>query len=219
MKRVLYLHGFASSPHGRKVDRLRGMLEPEGFEIIAPDLNVPSFRRLDFDAMVSLARTAAEAAQPDVIVGSSLGTLVALSVAAVTPGVPIVLIAPAFAIAERWKTKLPDGDPITVFNYAIDADTEIHRRFFEQMAEVTIDAEPPDAPVTILMGLHDDTIPFDLVEGRWEEWKASGRLAEESRMIVIRDGDHGLVEFSDRIAVAIRDAARQPKSYRSKNPS
>jgi len=206
MKRVLYFHGFASSPHGRKVDRLRGMLEPDGFEIIAPDMNVPSFRWLDFEAMVSHARNAAKDVSPDVVVGSSLGSLVALSVAVSVPHVPIVLIAPAFAIAERWKSKLPDGDPITVFNYAIDADAEIHRRFFEQMADVAIDEHPPSARITALMGRNDETIPFDLVERRWNEWKSSGRLADGSELIVIGNGDHGLVEFSDRIAEAIRSS-------------
>lgn len=206
MKRVLYFHGFASSPHGRKVDRLRAMLEPEGFEITAPDLNVPSFRHLDFDAMAALARDSARTNPPDVIVGSSLGSLVALSVASAHKEIPIVLIAPAFAIGDRWLTKLPEGDPITVFNYAVDREIEIHRRFFEQMAEVAVDEQPPPSAVTVLMGRQDESIPFELVEGRWQEWMDSGRLAPGSRFIEIPNGDHGLVEFSDRIADAIRQA-------------
>jgi len=207
MKRILYLHGFASSPHGRKVDRLRAMLEPELFEIVAPDMNVPSFRWLDFEEMVDLAVATARRSPPDVIVGSSLGSLVALDVARECSGVPIVLIAPAFAIGDRWMTKLPAGDPITVFNYATNGDAQIHRRFFEQMVRVSVDERPPASPVTVLMGRLDESIPFELVEGRWQDWVASGRLAAGSRFIEIPSGDHGLVEFSDQIAEAIRQAS------------
>jgi pimeloyl-ACP methyl ester carboxylesterase len=206
MKRVLYFHGFASSPHGRKVDRLRGILEPEGFEIVAPDMNVPSFRWLDFEEMVTLGAATARERPPDVIVGSSLGSLVALSVARECSDVPIVLIAPAFAIGDRWMTKIPAGDPITVFNYATNGDAQIHRRFFEQMSGIKVDERPPTSPVTVLMGRLDESIPFDLVEGRWNDWVASGRLAVGSRFTEIPDGDHGLVEFSDRIADAIRES-------------
>lgn len=212
MARVLYFHGFASSPHGRKVDRLRVLLGPDGFEIVAPDMNVPSFRWLDFDAMVELARSEARTRRPDVIVGSSLGTLVALGVAPVCRGVPIVLIAPALAVSERWMMRVPDQDPVTVFNYATDGDAEIHRRFFEQMSRVTVDREPPPSRVTALMGRRDESIPFDLVTGRWEEWERSGGLVDGSRLIEIPDGDHGLVEHSDRIADAIRDAASLSRS-------
>ena len=212
MKRVLYFHGFASSPHGRKVDRLREALEPEGYEIVAPDLNVPSFRWLDFDSMVELGIRSAEDTVPAVFVGSSLGSLVALAVAEATPTVPLVLIAPAFAIGERWLNLLPDGDPINVFHYGLDAETEIHRRFFEQMARVSIDESPPCAPVTVLMGRADESVPFDLVSGRWNEWQASGMLATGSDFVEITDGDHRLIASSERIADAIRSAALRSRS-------
>ena len=56
------------------------------------------------------------AVMPDAIAGSSMGALVALSIA--TPSTPLVLIAPALGIADRWLTKLPAGDPISVYNHA-----------------------------------------------------------------------------------------------------
>ena len=55
MRTILYLHGFASSPEGRKVSILRETLGPEGYRVVAPDLNRPSFEKLDFDAMVAEA--------------------------------------------------------------------------------------------------------------------------------------------------------------------
>src|SRR5512141_3081604 len=91
VKKVLYLHGFASSPGGRKVSALRDILGQRSFEIVAPDLNVPSFRRLDFDAMARLAQWEARRHEPSVIVGSSLGALVALEASVHGPRAPLVL--------------------------------------------------------------------------------------------------------------------------------
>ncbi len=55
MLSVLYCHGFASSPLSAKVTSLRPLLEPHRIELNVPDLNVPSFERLDFDAVVAHA--------------------------------------------------------------------------------------------------------------------------------------------------------------------
>ena len=38
-------------PARRKVAALRRILEPRGFRVVAPDLNIPSFERLDFRVM------------------------------------------------------------------------------------------------------------------------------------------------------------------------
>ena len=81
MRTVLYLHGFASSPEGRKVTLLREALEPEGYRVVTPDLNRPSFGKLDFDAIVAEAAKAAATEKPSVAIGSSLGALVALAAA------------------------------------------------------------------------------------------------------------------------------------------
>ncbi|MGZ8812292.1 MAG: YqiA/YcfP family alpha/beta fold hydrolase, partial [Thermoanaerobaculia bacterium] len=52
--RVLYFHGFASSPASAKITALRPILERDGIELVTPDLNVPSFEKLDWDAVVRL---------------------------------------------------------------------------------------------------------------------------------------------------------------------
>ena len=102
MSTVLYLHGFASSPRGRKVEALEKIFAPEGVAIDAPDLNTPSFARLDFDAMVERARESARDRPPDAVAGSSLGALVALALSRHLPAVPLVLIAPDLGFGRRW---------------------------------------------------------------------------------------------------------------------
>lgn len=199
---VLYFHGFASSPRGRKVDALRPLLEPSGIELHAPDLNVPSFSRLDWGAMVSLGVSEGVRLKPRVVVGSSLGALVALAVAQRGIVSPLVLIAPALGIADRWRSQLPDGDPIVVPNYATERDEPIHRAFFEQMFAVDVDRVPPRSHVTVLMGDSDETVPVERVVATWRSWESDG-LAAGSRFVMIPNGDHGLTEHVEEIAEAI----------------
>lgn len=201
---VLYFHGFASSPRGRKVDALRPLLEPQGIELHAPDLNVPSFSRLDWNAMVDLGVHEGERVAPRVIVGSSLGALLALAVAR-SIDAPLVLIAPALGIADRWRSQLPDGDPIVVPNYATERDEPIHRAFFEQMFAVDVDRVPPRSRVTVLMGENDETVPVERVVATWKSWESDG-LAAGSRFVTIPKGDHGLTEHVEEIAEAIAES-------------
>jgi pimeloyl-ACP methyl ester carboxylesterase len=206
--RLLYFHGFASSPASAKITAIRPMLAPD-IELVTPDLNVPSFELLDWNAIVDHVAGLAREQPPDIIAGSSLGALVALSIARRGIVAPMVLIAPALGIADRWRTQLPDGDPILVFNHARKAEVPIHRKFFEQMFEVRVDSEPPPSRVTVIMGRNDESVPFELVHETWQRWVASGRLVDGSKFIEVADGDHGLTANADLIVREIRQTAGQ----------
>ncbi len=208
MRPILYLHGFASSPAGRKIALLRRALAPDDVQVLAPDLNRPSFERLDFEAMVREAVRAATTEAPSVVVGSSLGALVALEAARRGIPAPLVLIAPALGFGPRWTAKLAPGDPIRFFHHGQEKELAIHRRFFEEMTSVDVDREPPPVRVAIVMGEKDESVPFEGVRDVWRCWEDSGRLVEGSRFIPVRDGDHGLVGSVGIIADEIRDAAR-----------
>ena len=208
MKSVLYFHGFASSPASRKIELLRPLLAPHGIELITPDLNVPSFEKLDWNAMIDRALDAARETPPQAIVGSSLGSLVALEVSRRGVDAPLVLIAPALGIADRWITNLPPGDPIEVFHHAREANVPIHRAFFEQMARLRVDEDPPRSRVVIIMGTKDESVPTDLVTSTWRRWEWRG-LAPGSKLVAIEEGDHGLTAYADVIAQEIIAATQQ----------
>jgi pimeloyl-ACP methyl ester carboxylesterase len=207
VRSILYLHGLASSPRGRKRAVLEDRFVPDGFEIVAPDLNVPSFRRLSFLEMVAAARAAFDRAEPRVIVGSSLGALVALSLAEILgpSSSPLVLVAPALAFRERWTEKLPEGEEFDLFHHGEERPLPIWRRFFEEMALVRVDEAPPPVPVSVVMGTEDETVLYAQVEEAWARWDASGRLAKGSHFHRVAGGDHGLVAHGDEIEAAVRE--------------
>ena len=204
---VLYLHGFASSPAGRKVKLLRERMEPADYRIAVPDLNVPSFEQLDFEAMVEAALRQTAVSPPDVIVGSSLGALVALEVSRRGVGAPLVLIAPALGFGARWTDKLPEKPMLTFFHHGAGEQRPIRRAFFERMAIRDAADQPPASRVTVIMGRKDESVPFEQVEGVWCRWVASKALPAGSRFVEIPDGDHGLVDHVDQIAEEIRTSA------------
>jgi pimeloyl-ACP methyl ester carboxylesterase len=88
--RILFLHGLGSQPGGLKPAFLRG----HGHEVINPGLPDD-----DFDESVRIAQHALDQTKPDLVVGSSRGGAVALSLD--NTHVPLVLIAPAW---KNWKT-------------------------------------------------------------------------------------------------------------------
>jgi pimeloyl-ACP methyl ester carboxylesterase len=206
MKNVLYLHGFASSPRGRKIALLRERLEPRGLRIVAPDLNIPSFQRLDFKAMSRIAFWEAKKHMPAVLVGSSLGALVALDLAEVAAAVALVLIAPALGFGSRWLEKLPPGDPIPFFHHGEMRELPVHRRFFEDMARLDVESRPPRIRTTVVMGTSDESVPYEGVRRVWDTWEKAG-LPEGSRFVAIEGGDHGLVGHVDVIADEIASVA------------
>ena len=181
---------------------IRELLLPD-IEMNVPDLNVPSFERLDFHAAVDRAIEAGTRVPPAAIVGSSLGGLMALEV--VRRGIrrPLVLIAPALGVAEHWINHVAEGDPVIVYNHARETDAPIHRGFFEQMAGVDADHESPAVPVTLIMGRRDESVPFDRVQSVWRQWEQQG-LAEGSKFVDLAEGDHGLTAFAPTIAAEIR---------------
>jgi pimeloyl-ACP methyl ester carboxylesterase len=207
VRNVLYLHGFASSPAGRKVAALTELLAPGGLRVVAPDLNVPSFQKLDFGAMARRALAEAGREEPAVIVGSSLGAVVALEVSRLGAKAPLLLIAPAVGFGRRWTEKLPPGDAPVFFHHGEGRELPIHRRFFEDLAEKNDADSPPSVPVVVVMGTDDESVPVDHVRGVWRRWETSGRLAASSRFLEIPGGDHGLVEHVDAIAREIVDLA------------
>lgn len=89
MKKVLYIHGFASAGSTGSATQMRNHLYPKGVQVISPD--VPT------DPLVAIAMLKAlvEAEQPDLIVATSMGAMYAEQL----KGFPRILVNPSFHMA------------------------------------------------------------------------------------------------------------------------
>ncbi len=90
-KKILYVHGFASSGQSGTVGRIRTVLP--NAEVIAPDLPVHPQETLDL-----LSKVCAQE-QPDLIIGTSMGGMYAEQL----HGYDRILVNPAFQMAETMR--------------------------------------------------------------------------------------------------------------------
>jgi len=168
--RYLYLHGFASGPGSKKGLAFAAHFAARGIAIERLDLRVPSFEHLRLSAMIEVARAAIGG--PDeraVVFGSSLGGLTAARLAERDPRVrALVLLAPAFQLARRWRESLGDAFE----DWRRTGWREVHDHTTGGLARVdfgfvedaeAIDRGFPDVrvPTLILHGRRDDAVPIE----------------------------------------------------------
>lgn len=167
--RVLYLHGFASSPGSRKATFFAHKLRERGARVDIPDLAEGCFERLTITRQLALIERLL-AGEPAVLIGSSLGGYLAALYAAGHPEIErLILLAPAFDFYRLWSEDLGperlakwqrDGS-IPVFHYGYRCEQPLGFEFFEDAAR----HEPfPDfgQPALVIHGDRDDVVPLEL---------------------------------------------------------
>lgn len=199
--RWLYLHGFASGPRSTKGRKLCERFAARGVEMERLDLRVPSLERLSFPAMTEVVvRAIGGARDRAVLFGSSLGGLTAARVAEADARVSaLVLLAPAFRLAERWRTRMSAAEWrawetsgwLDIHDYAEDRPARVHFDFIRELD--ALDAGWPDVrvPTLIVHGSGDDTVDPQLSRdfARGKSWV---------RLIEVDDG-HELTRSLARI--------------------
>jgi uncharacterized protein len=168
----LYLHGFASSASSRKALAFSAWGKEQGIAVEPLDLRLPSFEHLRLSALKARVAEAIDARGPRararaVLIGSSLGGLLACRVAEEDPRVAAVFaMAPAFHLAERWRTKLGEAGWEAwrrdgwreVLDYATGRQARIDFGFVEELE--ALDRGHPDVrvPVCIVHGTRDEVV-------------------------------------------------------------
>ena len=208
-RRVVYLHGFASSPKSTKVAYFSERLRDHGIDVRCPDFNQPDFSTLTVTRM--LEQLGAELARldgaPVTLFGSSLGgTLAILAAERWAAQVDrIVLLAPAVMFAKAGHHLLPPeqiddwrrSGARRFFHYADHADRDLHFAFYKDSLQYDAFNATVHQPVLIAQGLHDASVDHRMVE-------AFARTRPNVTLSLL-DDDHQLIASLPRIWGDVRD--------------
>lgn len=194
--RVLYLHGFASSPASRKAQFFAEKLRSLGLQVDIPDLAEGDFQRLTITRQLKLLERLL-AREPAILIGSSLGGYLASLYASSHPEIDrLVLLAPAFDFCRLWLQDLGPqridlwrtNGTMPVFHYGAGREALLDFGFLEDAS--TFDGFPSFLqPALVFHGKRDPVVPV----------QHSERFAEtHPRVRLVRlDSGHELTEVLD----------------------
>jgi len=193
---VFYLHGFASSGQSSKAAFFAGKLRPYGVTLRSPDFNEPDFRSLTITRMIEqVGRELDRCDGLAVLIGSSLGALVALHVAARWPGrvTRLVLLAPAIDLEAARMSALGDraldawkaSGETMVFHYAYGRMMPLAYDLYTDALQYDTAHIAVSVPAQVFQGRRDAAVAPGAVE-RW----AGARAGVELHML---DDDHQLL--------------------------
>lgn len=198
MSRIVYLHGFASSPHSSKARFFRERLENRGFDVDIPALDGGDFEHLSITKQLNVIEESVGRG-PVTLMGSSMGGYLAALYAARHPEVErLILLAPAFALARRWPEQL--GEPAfeawrdtgrrSVFHYGEGRERRLWYGLIEDAARYE-DFPNPGQPGLILQGTKDEVVPAELA-------REFVRTRPGFRLVLLESG-HELTDVTGRL--------------------
>lgn len=165
----VYLHGFASGPTSKKASYFNEKLTARGITAKIPDLNDPSFRDLTISRQIDQVETLIDDCASNVLIGSSMGGLVATLCAMRFSTVKaLILMAPGFGIEKRWgdlveadrRESWKDRGTIKVKHYATGCEEDLSYRFVEDLETYSTRNIQVSIPTLIMHGIKDDVVPI-----------------------------------------------------------
>ena len=198
MKRILYLHGFASGPASKKARFFAGRLAEMGAALEVPDLSAGNFENLTIGGQLRVVEEAARGEAVSLI-GSSLGGYLAALYAARHPEVEkLVLLAPAFCFPTRWPEVLGPQKmeewrrtgKLPVFHYGAGAMRDLGLSILEESRQYE-DYPAFTQPALIFHGSQDDVVPLEL--------SRSFAGAHKNAGLCILNSNHELIDVLETI--------------------
>jgi len=170
--RVVYLHGFASSPQSSKAQFFGQKFRQAGIPFEAPELDQGNFEELTISGQLTvIAKAVGETTVSEtVLMGSSLGGYLAALFAAAHPSAVerLILMAPAFNFLARWKTRLNPQELelwktqgwAPIYHYGTKNERRLGHQFLEDGSKY-----PPvpdfQQPALLLHGTEDQVVPAE----------------------------------------------------------
>ena len=150
MRKMMYVHGFASSGSSGTVMNLRRSLP--GWRVIAPDLTVDPFEALE------LLRSIVKEEQPEIVVGTSMGGMYTQQLW----GVPRIVVNPSFEMSRsllfgkmgrnKYMSKRKDGaTEFRIDKAVVERFKEMEKRQFDGIT---------DEEKQLVIGLFGDKDPI-----------------------------------------------------------
>jgi pimeloyl-ACP methyl ester carboxylesterase len=198
--RIVYLHGFASSPESGKARFFAGKFQELGVPFVAPALDEGNFEGLTISGQLRVVEKAV-GGEPVVLMGSSLGGYIAALYAARSVQVEkLVLLAPAFRFPTRWRARYSAEElelwrrrgTIPFFHYGFKEERGLGFQIVED-AQKYEDEPAFNQPALVLHGRKDDVVPAEL----------SKAFAEGHPNVTLRlvDSGHELTDVLDELWV------------------
>jgi|SRR5579871_3452044 len=171
MMPILYLHGFASSSKSTKAQFFRQKMAESGQILTLLELDEGNFEGMTISGQLAVIdRAVRETRGPVTLMGSSLGGYLAALYASSHPEVErVILLAPAFRFAPRFKDRFSPEQLETwrkcgstpIFHYGSNRLRPLSYQFVEDAARYE---EEPDVqqPCLILHGSIDTVVPPEL---------------------------------------------------------
>jgi pimeloyl-ACP methyl ester carboxylesterase len=196
--RVLYLHGFASSPASRKALFFAEKLASLGFNVEVPDLAEGNFKGLTISKQLALVERLGRRERV-IVIGSSLGGYLAALYAARHPEVErVILLAPALRFHALWTQEFGaerlrlwrEKGSIPVFHYGAGNQQLIGYQLMEDAGQF----EPDPGffqPCLLFHGAHDPLVPI----AQSVEFAA----ARPNVRLIGLDSGHELTDVLDKI--------------------
>ena len=175
--RVVYLHGFASSPQSSKARFFAAKFAEAGVAFDAPQLDQGEFRNLTISGQMLVVGNAVSAhreklakGEPLVLMGSSLGGYLAALYAERYPKAVdgLVLLAPAFEFLRRWRERMSVQEiekwkragSMPFYHYGSQTEQRLGYRFLEDAAQYEATPDFHQRGL-ILHGTEDTVVPCE----------------------------------------------------------
>jgi pimeloyl-ACP methyl ester carboxylesterase len=169
--RIVYLHGFASTPLSNKAQFFkRHFAQLDNVEFDIPQLDQGNFNTLTITGQLRVIDQAVHGDRV-ILMGSSLGGYLAARYASRHANVErLVLLAPAFEFPSRWRQRFANdlarwqsSGSLPFYHYGFKEERPLHYQFVEDAVQYE---DVPDfkQPALIFHGTQDAVVPPEVSE-------------------------------------------------------